>query len=613
MAEPEDRPASGQPRADSLWLLLRRLWRHLSRRRRQQLFAMLGLMVASALAEVVSLGALLPFLGVLASPERVFKHPLVAGIAPHWGFASGEELVLPLTIAFAVIAVTAGVIRLSLLWATTRMSFAAGAELGIEVYRRTLYQPYSVHVSRNSSEVISGITGKVAGVVYGGLLPALTLLSSVLMIFAVMGALLGIDAVVALAAAAVVGVSYAIITRLARRRLEVNGQRIAKEQTQVLKALQEGLGGIRDVLLDGTQELYCGIYSKADQPLRHAQGSNLFIAASPRFVIETVAMVLIAAIAYGLYHQREGFASALPVLGALALGAQRLLQAVQAAYGAWAGLAGSKASLADALDLLDQPAPPARPRADVEALSFEHEIRFRKVDFRYHHDGPWVLEDFNLAIPRGGRIGIVGTTGSGKSTVLDLLMGLLDPVQGEILVDGQPISGERRGAWQNLIAHVPQHIYLADSSIAENIAFGIARESIDFERVRNAARQAHIAEFIESSPGGYEAHVGERGIRLSGGQRQRIGIARALYKKAKVLVFDEATSALDSVTENSVMEAIEDLNRDLTIILIAHRLTTVRRCDTIVELDHGRVVAAGSYDFLLEHSPSFRALAAAAP
>jgi len=605
------RADSCQP--DSLPGLLRRLWRHLSRKRRQQFFGVLGLMAASALAEVVSLGTLLPFLGVLASPERVFNHPTVADIASRLELTSGEQLVLPLTVAFASVAVAAGAIRLLLLWATTRLSFGAGADLGIEVYRRTLYQPYSVHVARNSSEVISGITGKVAGVVYGGLMPAIALLSSMLMILAVMAALLSIDPIVALTAASVVGTSYGLISKLASRRLEENGKRIASEQTQVLKALQEGLGGIRDVLLDGTQELYCGVYIKADQPLRLAQGSNLFIASSPRFVIETIAMVLIAAIAYGLFHQRDGFASALPILGALALGAQRLLQAVQVAYGSWAGLAGSKASLADALDLLDQPPPPARTREAIDPLEFSHEIRFRNVDFRYRPDGPWVLERLNLSIPRGGRIGIVGATGSGKSTVLDLLMGLLDPVHGEILVDEVAIAGARLGAWQQLIAHVPQHIYLADSSVAENIAFGIARELIDLERVRNAARQAHIAAFIESNPGGYEAHVGERGVRLSGGQRQRIGIARALYKKASVLVFDEATSALDSVTENSVMEAIEGLNREMTIVLIAHRITTVRRCDTIVELDRGRIVATGSYDFLLETSPSFRKLAAAAP
>ena len=514
---------------------------------------------------------------------------------------------------FAMTAVTAAGVRLLLLWTSTRLSFATGADLGIEVYQRTLYQPYHVHIARNSSDVIAGITNKVAGLVYGGLLPVVSLVSSIVLFVAVMFALLAIDAVVAAVAALSVGVSYALITRWARRRLEENGQLIAREQTLVLKSLQEGLGGIRDVLLDGTQEFYCRIYVEADRPLRRAQGNNQFIASAPRFVIEGVAMVIIAAIAYGLTQGPDGLALALPVLGALALGAQRLLQAVQMAYAAWAGMAGSRASLADALDLLDQPLPAVEPGAAIRPMLCREGIRFRNVNFRYTPEGPWILKNFDLSIPRGSRLGIVGTTGSGKSTVLDLLMGLLAPECGEIVVDDVPLTRHNLAAWQRLIAHVPQQIYLADSSIAENIAFGVPRESIDLARVRGAARQAHIAEFIESSSGGYDTRVGERGIRLSGGQRQRIGIARALYKQASVLIFDEATSALDSVTETAVMEAIEELNRDMTIILIAHRLTTVRRCDTIVELDRGRIVVTGSYDFLLETSASFRKLAAAAP
>jgi ATP-binding cassette subfamily B protein len=593
--------------------LLRRLWGHLSRRRRRQFVGVLGLMLISALAEVVSLGALLPFLGALSSPERVFGHPTVAALAERVGITSADRILLPLTIVFVITAVAAAGIRLLLLWTSTRLSFAAGADLGIEVYRRTLYQPYRVHIARNSSDVIAGITGKVAGLVYGGLLPVVSLLSSAVLIVAVMSALLTLNALVAAVAALVVGASYGVITKWARRGLEENGQRIAREQTLVLKALQEGLGGIRDVLLDGTQEFYCRVYVEADRPLRRAQGDNQFIASAPRFVIEAVAMAIIATIAYGLTQGQNGLTSALPVLGALALGAQKLLQAVQMAYAAWAGLAGSRASLADAIDLLDQPMPAVGPGQAVRPLPCRDGIRFSQVDFRYAPDGPWILKDFDLAIPRGSRLGIVGTTGSGKSTVLDLLMGLLAPERGEIVVDDVPLTRQNLAAWQRQIAHVPQQIYLADSSIAENIAFGVPPESIDLVRVRSAAQQAHIAEFIESSSAGYDARVGERGIRLSGGQRQRIGIARALYKQANVLIFDEATSALDSVTETAVMEAIEELNREMTIILIAHRLTTVRRCDTIVELDRGRVVATGSYDFLLETSASFRKLAAAAP
>jgi ABC-type multidrug transport system fused ATPase/permease subunit len=518
-------------------------------------------------------------------------------------------VVLPLTVAFAAAALFAGGIRILLLWVGNRLAFASGADLGIEVYRRTLYQPYRVHLARNSSEVISGITNKVNGVVFEVLLPLLTLVSSTLLLLAIMLALIAIDPVVASVSAVGFGVSYALITWMSRRRLHRNSQRIAQEQTQVLKALQEGLGGIRDVLLNGTQPVYCDIYRQADYKLRCAQGNNVFIGGSPRFVMEALGMVLIAALAFALSRQVGGIATALPVLGALAIGAQRLLPALQHIYSAWTSIAGSNASLADTIELLDQPQPENMLQPAPAPLLFQKDIQFKVVRFRYANDVPWVLGCLNLTIPKGSRVGFVGSTGSGKSTTLDLLMGLLTPTEGELLVDGQPISGNRLRAWQQSIANVPQSIYLADTTMAENIAFGVPLEAIDLDRVRQAARQAQIADFIENRPDGYMAYVGERGIRLSGGQRQRIGIARALYKQASVLVFDEATSALDNATEQSVMDAIEGLSSDLTILLIAHRLTTVRRCDTIVELEHGHVVAQGTYEHLMECSPSFRKMA----
>ncbi len=593
----------------SLLSLLARLWHHLSLRRQRQFWLLMGLMLVSAFAEVVSLGAVLPFLGILVAPDRVFNHPIVADVAQAWGITSADQLVLPLTVAFAAAALIAGTIRILLLWVSTRLAYATGADLSIEVYRRTLYQPYRVHVARNSSEVISGITNKVNGVVFGVLLPLLTLVSSIVLLVAITLALIAIDPMVASVAAVGFGASYMLITWLARQRLKRNSQRIAYEQTQVVKALQEGLGGIRDVLLDGTQPVYCDIYRQADHPLRRAQGNNVFISQSPRSIMEALGMVLIAALAYALSRQPGGVATALPVLGALALGAQRLLPALQSIYGAWASIAGNHASLADTIELLDQPLPAEILQSAPAPLPFQDAIRFDAVRFRYTNDAPWVLDGLNLTIPKGARVGIVGSTGSGKSTTLDLLMGLLTPTEGELLVDGEPVQGNRLRAWQQTIAHVPQSIYLADTTLAENIAFGVPPEAIDLDRVQRAARQAQIADFIESRPEGYNAFVGERGIRLSGGQRQRIGVARALYKQASVLVFDEATSALDNATEQSVMDAIEGLSRDLTILLIAHRLTTVRRCDNIVELEHGRVVAQGTYEQLLECSPSFRSMA----
>ncbi len=567
----------------------------------------MGLMLVSAFAEVVSLGAVLPFLGILVAPEHVFNHPIVADVAQAWGITSADQLVLPLTVAFATAALIAGAIRILLLWVSIRLANACGADLSIEVYRRTLYQPYQVHVARNSSTVLSGIA-KVNGTVTV-LYQLLTLISATVLLVAIMLALIAINPMVASVAAVGFGASYALITWMSRRRLYRNSQRIAYEQIQVIKALQEGLGGIRDVLLDGTQPVYCDIYRKADLPLRWAQGNNAFISGSPRPAMETLGMVLIAAFAYTLSRQVGGIATALPVLGALALGAQRLLPALHQIYSAWASIASSHASLADAIELLDQPLPAEILQPASVPLFFQKDIQFRGVRFRYANDGPWVLDGLHLVIAKGARVGFVGSTGSGKSTTMDLLMGLLMPTEGELLVDGQPISGIRVRVWQQTIAHVPQSIYLSDTTLAENIAFGVPPDTIDLDRVQQAARQAQIADFIESSPEGYQACVGERGIRLSGGQRQRIGIARALYKQASVLVFDEATSALDNATEQSVMGAIEGLNRDLTILLIAHRLTTVRRCDTIVELEHGRVVAQGTYEQLLECSPSFRRMA----
>lgn len=589
--------------------LLVRLWFHLSSRRRGQFFLLSGLMLLSAFAEVISLGAVLPFLGILTAPERVYAYPGVASAARSLGFTSADQLLFPITVAFAMAAVVAGGLRIALLWVSTRLAFASGADLSLDIYRRTLYQPYHVHISRNSSEVISGITTKVATAV-SVLSQVLTLISSMVLMTAITLALIAIDPKIALISSGAFGGAYGVLSWLSRRRLRRNSQQIAAEQTQVVKALQEGLGGIRDVLLDGTQPVYCATFNQASQRLRHAQGNNLFLAGSPRFAMESLGMVLIAALAYGLSSGPGGLSNALPVLGALALGAQRLLPALQQAYNAWATIRGSQASLHEAIRLLDQPLPPEFLSPAPQPLRFHEFISFENVGFRYSPDAPWVLKGVSLVISKGAKVAFVGSTGSGKSTTLDLLMGLVNPSEGRFLVDGQPLSQNQVRAWQRTIAHVPQSIFLADATVAQNIALGVAPTDINMERVRLAAGQAHIAEFIEAHPDGYNAVVGERGVRLSGGQRQRIGIARALYKEADVLVFDEATSALDNTTEQAVMEAIQGLGQHLTVILIAHRLTTVRACDTIFELEGGRVVAQGSYDELLAASPGFRQMAA---
>ena len=357
----------------------------------------------------------------------------------------------------------------------------------------------------------------------------------------------------------------------------------------MIKSLQEGLGGIRDVLIDGTQQFYCKLYRNADLPLRHASGNNQFISGSPKFAMEAIGMTLIAGFAYLMTQQEGGILTAIPVLGALALGAQRLLPALQLVYASYSKIKGSKSSFEDVLNLLDQQLPEYVDQPLPEPIPFAKEIKLNNLNFRYSEDTPWILKNVNLSLKKGSRIGFMGVTGSGKSTLLDIIMGLLPATEGGLMIDNQTINNQNRRAWQAHIAHVPQNIYLSDSTIEENIAFGIAKELIDHQRVKKAAQQAQIAELIEEWKDGYQTFVGERGIRLSGGQRQRIGIARALYKQANVLIFDEATSALDNETEQAVMDAIEGLGRDLTILIIAHRLTTLKDCDEVVNLNNNGI------------------------
>lgn len=591
----------------NLLSLLVQLFQQLNRRRRWQFGLVVVLTLISALTEMMSLGAVLPFLGVLTAPERVFNYSFVSKAAAFFGITSAEQLVLPLAIGFAVCALVAGITRVLLLWVSNRFVYACGADFGIEAYRRTLYQPYRVHMNRNSSRVISGISkvSSAQAVLQG----SVALIISVVLMVSIMWVLLCIDARVAAISALVFAVCYGSITGLSRGWLQRYSQCIARESTQMVKVLQEGLGGIRDVLLDGTQSLYAEIYRKSQLPAARAQANCVLIGTSPRYFMEAFGMVLIAVLAYTLSRSAVGITAALPVLGTLALGAQRMLPALQQCYGSWTAILNNQASLVDALELLNQPLPVQIDESVSKPLIFKDTICFDAVRFRYHDDVPWVLNGFSLVIPKGIRMGFVGITGSGKSTMLDLLMGLLETTQGQILVDGLPISGERCRAWQHTLAHVPQSIYLADTTILENIAFGVPAHAINFSQVQQAAQQAQIADFIESCREGYQTLVGERGVRLSGGQRQRIGIARALYKQASVLVFDEATSALDTATEQAVMTTIGMLQSHLTILLVAHRLTTVQHCDLIIEIGDGRVVAQGTYKYLLEHSSSFRRMA----
>jgi len=577
-------------------MMLGKLWEHLSPRRKTQFFLLSVLALLGGLAEAISLGSVVPFLAAMAAPEKLHTEPLVQALVEQidrlgrfMGVGSVRFQISPsntllfLAFSFILASLFAGVIRLALVWGSVRLTWAIGTDLGLKAYRRTLYQPYSFHVTHNSSTLISSLTAKIS-ILTVALGSWLTLLTSCVIILFLLVALLAVNFQVTFVAGSVIGIAYGIMTLASNRELATNSQVISREHNRMVKFLQEGLGGIRDILLDGTQGLYCEQYCKADGLFRRANAQVTIIGHSPRYIMETVGMVTFAALALVLSQRPNGLASALPTLGALALGVQRLLPALQQGYQAWSTILAYKESNQDVVELLNQSLPRWVDLPQLAPMLFRNQISFKNVKFCYSPQGPWVLDGLSFVIPKGLRVGFVGKTGSGKSTCLDLLMGLLQPTEGQILIDGVPLNHGNLRAWQRNISHVPQGIYLSDSTLAENIAFGVPPDKIDLIRVREAARQAQIADFIESSPQGYQALVGERGIRLSGGQRQRIGIARALYKEAQVLVFDEATSALDSETEKKIMHTIQQLGPNFTILLIAHRLSSLKFCDKIYEI-----------------------------
>jgi len=544
-------------------------------------------MLLASIAEVVSIGSVLPFLGALTEPQRIFMLPIAGPYIQAMGITSPEGLLLPLASLFAVATFLSGFLRYWLLVKTTNFSYGVGADFSNLIYRRTLYQPYEQHIARNSSEVINGILSQAGSVIHGALLPGLMLLSACLMFFAILLPLLAINIFATCLAFGGFSLIYLVIILVTRKNLLKNSYVISKESSSVVKSLNEGLGGIRDILLDASQEIYIKTYKNSDEKWRAAQASSVIIGASPRYGVEVLGMLLITCLAYYLSQDSNGISQTIPVLGALALGAQRLLPTLQQAYASWSSIVGSKAAIENVLNLLNKPLLINSIPSNGGKLLFSNQIELCEVWFRYAPELPWVFQNLNLNIKKGNRIGFIGVTGGGKSTLLDMIMGLLPPSKGSLKIDGQKISATNLVAWQANIAHVPQTIFLSDATIAENIAFGVALQDIDLDRVKRAAQQAQISTTIESMKLQYSTIVGEKGIKLSGGQRQRIGIARALYKEANVLILDEATSALDSETEQAVVEAIENLSPDLTILVIAHRVSTLKSCSQIIELNQG--------------------------
>ena len=564
-------------------------------------------MVLSGFAEIISLSSVLPFLIALTNPDRLWANPFIYQISQSIGIDEAKGLVFPIAVLFILCAITTACVRLSNLWLNSRLAAAIGSDLSIGVYSRALKQPYSQHLIRNSSSVISTATNEVTETTRV-LTLLLKIFTSIFVVFGLLIALFLIDRLTASVSILFFLIAY-IYLSLSARKVLLRNSRVNTEANQIqLKILQEGLGSIRDIILDNSYDIYLNIYRSVDRPKRIRQAKNDFLSEFPRYTLEALGLVIIALLALLLLTQKDDISYILPILGTLALGAQRLLPAMQQIYASWATISGYSASIDKVLTILELRNYQNSIWRDItikKDLILNNSLNLIDLSFKYNKESPLVLNKINLNIKFGKRIGIIGKTGSGKSTLLDVIMGLLPPTSGKLVFGDNNLYDKKSQdllyKWRRSIAHVPQDIFLSDTTIAENIAFTLEKESIDLERVRLVAKQSQISEYIETLSLGYGTVVGENGVRLSGGQKQRLGIARALYKKSNILVLDEATSALDSITEEKVIQSIEEIGKsDMTVFMIAHRLSTINHCDWVIHMEKGMIKDQGPPSLILK-------------
>ncbi|HEU0097996.1 MAG TPA: ABC transporter ATP-binding protein [Allosphingosinicella sp.] len=556
-------------------------FRLLSPARRRQFALTLGLMLLGAAAEMVTIGAALPFLALVADPHGALIPPRLLGFL----HAAGGSPVVGAALLLIAAALGSAVVRLGLTWGSQRFVMATGHDMAAAVFGRMLRQPYAEQVRRNSSQTLAAVE-KVQGVVFGLLQPAMQGLIGAFIALCVFALLLRIDARAAGLAAFAVGLVYVGVSLLVRPRLRRNSQALASTLVERTRTVQEGLGGIRDIILDRSEPLFEAKFRELDSRYRRSQAATQFVAGFPRYIVEAAGLIAIALVTLAMSLEPGGVVKAIPVLGALALGAQRLLPLLQQAYYGWSLASGNIHAFRDVIEMMEAPIP--EPQPEAPPLPFERELAFRGVGFHFP-EARFGLEDVSFRVRPGEHVGIAGPTGGGKSTLLDLLMGLLEPDEGAILVDGRPLDAATRPAWQAGLAHVPQTIYLADDTIAANIAFPRRPEGMDPGLLATAVRAAQLERFVAGLPDGLDTYVGERGVRLSGGQRQRIGLARALYRSPRLLILDEATSALDEATERAVLQALHELRGDMTLVTVAHRATTLAACDRLIRVEGGRV------------------------
>jgi ATP-binding cassette, subfamily B, bacterial PglK len=593
-------------------------WGILTPKQRRGILTMQIVSMAMAFSTVSGIAAIAPFFAVLGQPELIDHNALLHWAYAHGGFSSKRSFVVALGIAFIAVMLIANLINVLGSLAMGRLALRIGAELQSTLFGEYLSRPYSFHIRTNGTMLSNNVHHECARVTNGILRNAFMLVTNLVTASFIIFSIVLLKPTIALAMIAGLAGGYALIYFVLRNRLLQVGQtqsRFAVEQAQIV---HESFGAIKEIIVLQAQNFFRGRFERASKSFSLAAAHSQVIAQNPRHLMECVAAVGLVGLALVLGGREDGG----PWLGQLtflAFAAYRLLPTLQLVFAASVNIRADRAALAliapdlrRARNAIHATTPANLTQTDCAwQVRPQQEIRLEEVSFRYAPDQPWALMGVSLRIPARAAVGIVGVNGSGKTTLVDVIVGLLVPTEGRVEVDGSALDEANLAAWQSRIAYVPQNMFLLDSSIAQNIALGIPAADINRHRLLEAIRLAQLDEFIKTLPAGYDHRVGERGIHLSGGQRQRIGIARALYRAATVLVFDEATNALDGLTEQELMATLDCLRGRYTTILIAHRMTTVRSCDIIFELENGKITGSGTYDGLLKSSAVFRRMTGA--
>jgi len=595
-----------------LFRKIRQLLRLLSVRERRKLWFVFVGMLLTGVFEVAGVGAVVPFLAVAGKPSIITTNAWTKAAYDALGFHNPQEVIIALGVAVIAFLMLSNAVKAIIFAFTIRSTKMRMATMMNRLFRHFLLQPYYFFLERNTSELLKNLVEDLPQVLESILDSLLDLISKAMIVVGLMGLIMFTDPIMALSAIAVLGSAYLIVFSIIRTSLARRGRQSHEYAQKRYRLLTEAFGGVKEVKFSASEDGYLSQYSQLTRKQFLNDSSRDILSAFPRYFLEVVAFGGVIGVVLVYIAAGRDLADVLPLLGLYTFAGYRLMPYLQQIYGDIVKVRYTMVRLDRVMEAFASgEQEPRQPEPQLtKPLRFDREIRISDLTFRYPKSTKPVLDHLNLIVPARSTVGLVGFSGAGKSTLVDLLLGLLDLPPNSILIDGEPVTRENMASWKSQVGYVPQSIYLRDDSIAANIAFTMGTDQPDQERLEQAARLANLHDFIvHELPQGYGTVVGERGVKLSGGQRQRIGIARALYRNPEVLILDEATSALDGVTESAIMEAIHKLGHSITIIIIAHRLTTLKECDQIFVLEAGRVVDSGTHASLMNTSEQFREMA----